>query len=79
MTNNSDSNDESNSNNRHSLIPHHDEGNVLSDDKNISQTFDVPLKIKFLFRIIYYNNHNSKKETPLQIMNSSAIYKKCKS
>ena len=43
------SNDESNSNNRHSLIPHHDESNVLDDDKNISQTFDVPLKIKFLF------------------------------
>ena len=79
VPNNSDSNDESNSNNRHSLIPHHDESNVLDDDKNISQTFDVPLKIKFLFRMIYYNNHNSKKETPLQIMNSSAIYKKCKS
>ena len=77
MPNSSDSNDESNSNNRDSLIPNDDESNVLDDDKNVSQTFDI--YHKSLFQLIYYNIHNGKKETPLHIMNSSAIYKKCKS
>ena len=79
MPNSSDSNDESNINNRDSLIPNDDESNVLDDDKNVSQTFDIPLKIKSLFQLIYYNIHNGKKKTPLHIMNSSAIYEKCKS
>ena len=69
----SDSNDESNSNNGDSFIPNDDGSNVLDDDKNVSQTFDVPLKIKFLFQIIYHNIHNDNKKTPLQIMNASAI------
>ena len=73
MPNSSDSNDKSSSNNRDSLIPNDDETNVLDDDKNVWQTFDIPLEIKSLFRLIYYNIHNSKKKTPLHIMNSSAI------
>ena len=52
---------------------------VLDDDKNVWQTFDIPLKIKSLFQLIYYNIHNGKKKTPLHIMNSKAIYQKCKS
>ena len=35
VPNSSDSNDESNSNNRDSLIPNDDESNVLDDDKNV--------------------------------------------
>ena len=79
MPNSSDSNDESSSNNRDSLIPNDDETNVLDDDKIVWQTFDIPLEIKSLFQLIYYNIHNSKKKTPLHIMNSSAIYEKYKS
>ena len=79
VPNSSDSNDESNSNNRDSLIPNDDESNVLDDDKNVWQTFDIPLKIKSLFQLIYYNIHNGKKKTPLHIMNLSAIYEKSKS
>ena len=79
VPNSSDSNDESNSNNRNSLNPNDDESNVLDDDKNVSQTFDIPLKIKSLFQLIYYSFHNGKKKTPLHIMNSSALYEKCKS
>ena len=73
MPNSSDSNDESSSNNRDSLIPNDDETNVLDDDKNVWQTFDILLEIKSLFQLIYYNIHNSKKKTPFHIMNSSAI------
>ena len=62
--------------NRDSLIPNDDESNVLDD---VSQTFDIPLKIKSLFQLIYYNIHNGKKKTALHIMNSSAIYEKYKS
>ena len=53
--------------------------NILDDDKNVSQTFDIPLKIKSLFQLIHYNIHNGKKKAPLHMMNSSAIYEKCKS
>ena len=74
VPNSSHSNDESKSNNSDSLIPNDDESNVLDDDKNVSQTFDIPLKIKSLFQLIYYNIHNGKKKTPLHIMNSKAIY-----
>ena len=79
VPNSSDSNDESNSNNHDSLIPNDDESNALDDDKNVSQTFDIPLKIKSLFQLIYCNIHMGKKKIPLHIMNSSAIYEKCKS
>ena len=72
-------NNKSNSNNCDSLIPNDDEINVLDDDKNVSQTFDIPLKIKSLFQLIYYNIHKGKKKTPLRLMNSSAIFEKCKS
>ena len=61
--NSNDSNDESNSNNRDSLIPNDDESNVLDDDQNVSQTFHISLKIKSLFQLIYYNIHNGKKNT----------------
>ena len=74
VPNSSHSNDEIKSNNSDSLIPNDDESNVLDDDKNVSQTFDIPLKIKSLFQLIYYNIHNGKKKTPLHIMNSKAIY-----
>ena len=67
VPNSSDSNNESNSSNRDSLIPNDDESNVLDDDKNVSQTFDIPLKIKSLFQLIYYNIHNGKKKTPLHV------------
>ena len=79
MPNSSDSNDESNSNNQDFNIPNHDESNILDNDKNFWQTFDMPLKIKSLFQLIYYNIHNGKKKLPLHIMSSSAIYEKCKS
>ena len=79
MPNSSDSNDESNSNDRDSLIPNDDESNVLDDDVNVSQTFDIPLQIKSLFQLIYYYVYNGKKKIPLHIMNSSAVYEKCKS
>ena len=46
--NGNDSDDESNSNNRGSLIPNDDESNALDDDKNVSQTFNIPLKINNL-------------------------------
>ena len=62
MPNSSDSNDQSNSNNRDSNIPNHDESNILDNDKNVWQTFDMPLKIKSLFQLIYYNIHNGKKK-----------------
>ena len=49
--------------NRDSLIPNGDESNVLDDDKNVSQTFDIPLKIKSLFQLIYCNILKGKKNT----------------
>ena len=61
MPNSSDSNNESNSNNGDSLIPSDDESNLLDDDKNVSQTFDIPLNTKSLFQLVYYNIHNGKK------------------
>ena len=45
------SNNESNNNNHDSLIPHDDESNVLDDDKNVSQTFDIALKISPCFNL----------------------------
>ena len=45
VPNSSDSNDESNSNSHDSLIPNDYESNVLDDDKNVLQTFDISLKI----------------------------------
>ena len=62
MPNSSDSNDESNINNRDSLIPNDDESNVLDDDKNVWQTFDIPLKMKSLFQLIYYTIHTGKRK-----------------
>ena len=49
--------------NRDSLIPNGDESNVLDDDQNVSQTFDIPLKIKSLFQLIYCNILKGKKNT----------------
>ena len=73
---NSKSNDKSNSNNRDSVIPNDDESNVLHDDNNSFQTFDMPLKINSLSQLIYCNIYNGKKKTPLHIMNSSVYIKK---
>ena len=44
VPNSSGSNDKSHRNNGDSLIPNYDESNVLDDEKNVSETFDIPLK-----------------------------------
>ena len=48
VPNSTDSNDESNSNNRDSLIPKDDESNVFDDDKNVINVLDDDIKNKVL-------------------------------